>query len=60
MAKSYRVRFREAERTEVEAWGKTGQAAARNRLPAQSRLPAEEGAYGPAWTEAAIRKAWQG
>ena len=58
MAKRYLVRFSEAERTELEALVKTGRAAARKRLHAQILLKADEGEHGPAWTDAAIIKAW--
>ena len=57
MAKKYVVRLSEVERVELEAWVKTGRAAARKRLHAQILLKADEGEHGPAWTDAAIRQA---
>src|SRR5512144_240129 len=57
MVKRYLVRLSEPERTEWEALVKTGRAAARKRLHAQSLLKADEGAHGPAWTDTAIMKA---
>src|SRR5512134_146397 len=56
MTKKYIVRLSEAERAELEALVKTGRAAARKRLHAQILLKADEGAHGPAWSDAAIGK----
>src|SRR5512147_424129 len=57
MRKKYLVRLSETERAELEALVKTGRAAARKRLHAQLLLKADEGEHGPAWSDAAIRKA---
>ncbi|HEX2999860.1 MAG TPA: IS630 family transposase [Armatimonadota bacterium] len=57
MAKKYVVRLSEAERVELETVVKAGRVAARKRLHAQILLKADEGEHGPAWSDAAIRKA---
>ena len=57
MRKKYLVRLSEAERAELETLVKTGRTAARTRLPAQILLKADAGEHGPAWSDAAIRKA---
>ena len=57
MRKKYLVRLSEAERAELETLVKTGRTAARKRLQAQILLKADEGEHGPAWSDAAIRKA---
>ena len=57
MRKKYLVRLSEAERAELETLVKTGRTAARKRLQAQLLLKADEGEHGPAWSDAAIRKA---
>ena len=57
MRKKYLVRLSETERAELEALVKTGRAAARKRLHAQSLLKADEGEHGPAWSDAAVSQA---